>query len=342
MIIRLKKKINNRTQFKIKSYNGDVMKRYIKILAFCLIVTALFIIITQRNDPVIKANIFKRSDVTVKKNETHHQIELNHSNQWLVRASFTDSHDYGEKNCRKLHNTKVSTSLLRKWKELVSKYNIRYFLDSGSLLGAWRNGDFIPYDQDIDVVVNENDFLSLKNISIRVTSRVFDPLQNDTGFHLYFTTDWEKPYHKRNRYNCKGHLTDTYEDRCSFTDPMARLFHKNQHIDLFAFEEGDGMTFKFKPPRDYLVFRKREIFPAVKCSLSGIECRCPKNVKRLLSKLYQRLEPYYACVGGKWRIRRRAGQAGGGMRVTLYSILVFLLVIAVVIFYWRKKKRLKN
>ena len=318
-----------------------VMKRFIKILAFCLSATVLFMIITQRNELAIKENIFKRSDAIVKRRKIQ-QMKSNHSDQWLVRASSADFYNYGEENCRKLHNPEVSKNLLQKWKELVNEYNIRYFLDSGSLLGAWRDGDFIPYDQDIDVVVHINDFMSLANTSIRVTSRVFDPPQNDTGFHLYYTRDWRKPHYKRNRYNCQGHVTHTYEDRCSFTDPMARLFHQNQHVDLFAFEEGDEKTFSFQPPRDYLVFRRKEIFPLVKCNLSEIECRCPENVKPLLLKLYRTLKPYYTCVGGQWRAGRRMKQAGRGIRIVLYSTFVLLLVIAIALFYCRKKNRLKT
>ena len=317
-------------------------RRCIRISAFCLSVTALFMIYSQRNDLVIKANNYKRSNVSERRNETTFQIKLNQSEQWLVRTDSADFRDYGEGNCRKLYDTEVFTSLLIKWTELASEHKIRYFLDSGSLLGAWRDEDFIPYDRDIDINVHIDDLMSLRNISIQVTSRVFDPPQNSSGFHLYFTNDWQKPHHERTRYNCRGHVTYEYEDKCSFTDPMARLFHKNGHVDLYAFEGGDKKRFTFHPPRDHIMFRKGEFFPLVKCNLSGIECRCPKNVKSFLMNLYRTLEPYYVCVNKQWRMKPRVKQARRVVRTALYSTLVFILVLAVVLFYWRRKNQLKK
>ena len=52
----------------------------------------------------------------------------------------------------------------------ISKQNnieYRYILAYGSLLGAMRDGDVIPYDSDIDVLVNHNYFSILKRLSVK-------------------------------------------------------------------------------------------------------------------------------------------------------------------------------
>jgi phosphorylcholine metabolism protein LicD len=48
-------------------------------------------------------------------------------------------------------NEKLAINNLREVKEILDKYNIRYWLDHGSLLGAVREGKIIEGDSDIDL-----------------------------------------------------------------------------------------------------------------------------------------------------------------------------------------------
>lgn len=45
--------------------------------------------------------------------------------------------------------------------EVCKKLNIEYYIDGGSYLGAVRHGGFIPWDDDIDVVINVRDYKKL-------------------------------------------------------------------------------------------------------------------------------------------------------------------------------------
>ena len=49
-----------------------------------------------------------------------------------------------------------------KWFKIFKKENIEFFIQDGALLGAYRNGGFIPWDDDIDVGMMRKDYEKLK------------------------------------------------------------------------------------------------------------------------------------------------------------------------------------
>lgn len=54
--------------------------------------------------------------------------------------------------------------ILKTFNDICKKNNITYFIAYGTALGAIRHGGFIPWDDDIDVVMPYPDYLKIKNI----------------------------------------------------------------------------------------------------------------------------------------------------------------------------------
>lgn len=62
------------------------------------------------------------------------------------------------------HLQQVEIKILKYFIEICEKNNLTYFMYAGSLLGAIRHQGFIPWDDDIDVIMFREDFEKLNKI----------------------------------------------------------------------------------------------------------------------------------------------------------------------------------
>ena len=66
---------------------------------------------------------------------------------------------------------KIMLNQLRELDLICRKHNIKYWLDSGALLGAVRHQGFIPWDDDIDVCMLEEDYEKFVKIAKKELSK---------------------------------------------------------------------------------------------------------------------------------------------------------------------------
>ena len=75
----------------------------------------------------------------------------------------------------------VNLELLKHIDEFCCDRNISYFLDSGTLLGAARNGEFIPWDDDADIVMPRPDYERfVKEYVDSETYRLYEPSKRNS------------------------------------------------------------------------------------------------------------------------------------------------------------------
>ena len=131
-----------------------------------------------------------------------------YQNAWIDKLNFTI--DYGDKTCKEAKNgnpkKQTFVRLLEHWILLSKMYDIPYFIVYGSLIGAVRNADFIPWDVDMDILVDEVYFETISNID---NKRNFKATVTDPNFHLVVQNSFRSNYSNmyKEAQDCLGQVT---------------------------------------------------------------------------------------------------------------------------------------
>ncbi|HIW36183.1 MAG TPA: LicD family protein [Candidatus Treponema faecavium] len=202
--------------------------------------------------------------------------------------------------------------------------NIPYFLSDGNLLGAVRHGGFIPWDDDMDIVVMQKDCKKLVPLLLQATQDTPYILQCHETDHNY-KQFWyvlrdtqseyiqDSPIHKIRKY--RGLQVDIFP----YSDNVIPVFKKiswrvvrlcnrmiqNDHLKIAEYLYKINrycliplFTFigLFKIKRDTITyayttqwntqFKKSEIFPLSKITFEGKAIAAPKNPDYVLQTTF--------------------------------------------------------
>ena len=178
----------------------------------------------------------------------------------------------------------VELDLLLKFDEICKKLNIRYFLDSGTLLGAVRDGHFIPWDDDIDVIMLREDY----NVLLKRGPAEFEfPyfFQNAYTDHGYF----------------RGHSQLRNSQTCAALSSEIEKCHFNQgiFIDIFVLDGINDSIIKKQYKKRKRLLRVRSIIndTYAKKDLKHVIKKCAyylyKNKYKDISQVYYQIENMY-------------------------------------------------
>ena len=141
---------------------------------------------------------------------------------------------------------------------VLEKCKVRYWLEGGTLLGAARLGDIIPWDYDVDIGIYKEDVSKCEHL--RHASEDHESYIDDQDFV------WEKAR--------EGDFL-----RVQFSEAN-RL-----HVDIYPFYPKGGVMTKdtwFATHRQDIEFPEKFLKPLTKINFTGIMVSAPNNVKRFL------------------------------------------------------------
>ena len=114
----------------------------------------------------------------------------------------------------------IELDMLYQVQKICTKYNIPYYADGGTLLGAVRHGGFIPWDDDIDIMMMRKDYDRFVKLAAQELKFPYFVQTNETDNVAYSC--------------CKIRRTDTSAIINNFTAPYT--FNKGIWIDIFPMD----------------------------------------------------------------------------------------------------------
>ncbi|XP_076356196.1 ribitol 5-phosphate transferase FKRP [Tachypleus tridentatus] len=139
---------------------------------------------------------------------------------------------------------------------ILEKCEVKYWLEGGSLMGAFRSGDIIPWDYDVDIGVYADDVLKC---------------------------EWLKNAQKQSIVDTSGFVWEKAREGDFLRVQFSQTNHL--HVDIFPFSSRNGVMTKntwFKNHPQDREFPEHFLYPLEKLQFVGIMASVPNNVKGFL------------------------------------------------------------
>lgn len=136
----------------------------------------------------------------------------------------------------------------KEFHRICEKYNIRYFLFYGTLLGAVRHQGFIPWDDDCDVGMMREDFDKFKKV-----------YRNELSSRFFFQDRETDPAWTKKIIKIRSNALTVIEESEKGDEP----YHHGVFVDIFVFDYyPDSAKKTFKSLYDFLQLKaKRKLLP---------------------------------------------------------------------------------
>ena len=211
---------------------------------------------------------------------------------------FSESYGFGEYKSQAI-------KLLKTTIDILNEFDINHFLISGTLLGYVRHNDFIPWDDDIDILVDES-ILTKKELIV----------QKYGNINLFFRTKFDSV---KICFSNGLEIPDgNWKDKAvQGLFPMEKKYCF-PFVDMFIYESGRGThicgdddyisidgeikkvflpfsgacnrCFRFILENQIVFFHndwyKKDFFPPKQVDFLGIKCNIPNNPHKFLSENY--------------------------------------------------------
>lgn len=223
-------------------------------------------------------------------------------NNYLINASSLPPTK--DANLRLMQQCDVA--LLNILDKIFKKYNMTYWLDFGTLLGAYRHNGFIPWDDDLDISMPRDDYDKLIDILFKELNDdgfLIEKLEGriGVGYKHYQTGIWCDIF-PVDIYKTNGDLETSLTSLKSKIHKFRKYYlrHKKisydelqkNRIKIITDVEGNnnyeiiyhGRDFNHLHPNAF--YLRQEIFPISAINFEGLMLSAPANVTCYLEKIF--------------------------------------------------------
>lgn len=187
---------------------------------------------------------------------------------------------------RKKINKEIATKNLLDFKDVMDKYELDFLLGYGTLLGAFREKDFISHDEDIDILMLDKDKIKFFNILKELEKIDFifcryderglvSIMRNQEYIDIYFFHEY-----KDNIYKCAGEFIQK-----NFLYERTKIKFLNTEFEV-PFNSKKILEFWYgkdwKIPIDYAEKKNNKISKIIAKSKLGIKKYLPDKIKKLI------------------------------------------------------------
>ena len=157
--------------------------------------------------------------------------------------------------------------IMHKFDKICTENDIPYFAICGTLLGSVRHGEMIPWDDDIDVGILEDEFEKFKSIDFSKYGLKCEGIEKHNTGKIFYIDEYDN--------GVKG---------------------ESIFIDIFFFKNISGDKYIYSNPEAYIswpneFFYKSEIFPLKRYKFNNIEINGPSEYI-----------PYCERSWGDWKV----------------------------------------
>ena len=168
----------------------------------------------------------------------------------------------------------ILSHILFNFKEFCEANNLKYFLAYGTLIGAVRHQDFIPWDDDIDVVMPRDDYDKFLQLTKDGIGDIYSVVSTVTDNNYIY------PFAKM--YNNKTKLVEL--------EVKKNLNTNGIYIDIFPL---DGMPEGKNNIRKH--YKKAGIYIKMNCLAFNTKTRWDSPLKTIINRTIARVCRAYGC-----------------------------------------------
>jgi phosphorylcholine metabolism protein LicD len=197
--------------------------------------------------------------------------------------------------------------LLEVFSNEAEKNKLEYSIDGGTLLGAVRHNNIIPWDDDVDVIVvnTRNNIKLLKKIFRHLNKHNIGFIRNDDGFKLYFkngekirTNPWidHMAIFKKNNPQVKGRSNITNKAKLTYTKkkPREKCYkpYTFPFLDILLITIKNNRTHYIKKKWDKCHHLKQNLYPLKTYKVGRLKVKGPANPIGYLDSCYKDWDLY--------------------------------------------------